>query len=224
MFPNEIVNIKRELKKRNLENLYCDYITLRKYDEVIKILDLPQWNEKDENGNYIYRHLLTPNIWNSNYENIKSILELEKWNKKDENGNYIYRHLLTPNIWNSNYENIKSILELEKWNEKDENGNYIYRHLLTPTIWTLNNKKIQIVIETIEEYGLEKFITTSLLRKSKIQIIALINYLNENQIPLIMNEKLNPIFNVAPSVLKKKYNIDLKELVHKEQLKGTRVL
>lgn len=50
------------------------------------------------------------------------------------------------------------------------------------------------------------------MRKAKKQIIALIEYLIENKLPVIINEKLNPIFNVSPSVLKRKYNLDIKEL------------
>ena len=36
-------------------------------------------------------------------------------------------------------------------------------------------------------------------------------YLNDNNIPLIENDKLNKVFGKQPGVLKKKYGIDIKE-------------
>ena len=39
----------------------------------------------------------------------------------------------------------------------------------------------------------------------------LINYLNDNNMPLIENDKLNMVFGKQPGFLKKKYGIDIKE-------------
>jgi len=178
---------------------------------MLEILDLPYWDEKDEQGKYIFRDLLISSIWNSNVDQIKSILSLPYWAEKDEQGKYIFRDLLTSNIWNSNVDQIQSILRLPYW------GNPIYQHLLTSSLWILNAKHIQDVIEFCETIGIEQFITISLLKKSILQLKALIHYLNEQNISIIINGKLNPIFNYSSSVLKKKYHIDLKELVRIEK-------
>ena len=57
-------------------------------------------------------------------------------------------------------------------------------------------------------------LTTSFLLLSPSHNFALINYLNDNNIPLITNGKLNSVFN-TPGMLKKKYGIDIKEQMKK---------
>ena len=74
-------------------------------------------------------------------------------------------------------------------------------------------KKIPILIEMAENYKIDRFINMGFLIKSPSQNYALINYLEENNAPLIMKGKLNPIFGYQPVVLKKKYGIDLKGLM-----------
>ena len=54
-------------------------------------------------------------------------------------------------------------------------------------------------------------------------MLALIHYVQDNQIPLIINEKLHPIFSAPPSVLKKKYQIDLKLLVEQEKIREVKL-
>ena len=67
-----------------------------------------------------------------------------------------------------------------------------------------------------EEYDIDECLTTRYLILSPSQNYALINYLADNEIPLITQDyKLNPIFGMAPNVLKKKYNLDIKELMIK---------
>ena len=63
-----------------------------------------------------------------------------------------------------------------------------------------------------EKYNIDKYLNTSFLLFSPSQNYALINYLNDNNMPLIIEEKLNSIFGKQPGVLKKKYGIDIKEL------------
>ena len=57
----------------------------------------------------------------------------------------------------------------------------------------------------MEELKLEEYITPTCLKLSSIQIIALYNYIKENNIPIIIDDKLNPIFNLAPSIMLKRY-------------------
>ena len=62
-----------------------------------------------------------------------------------------------------------------------------------------------------EYYEIDEFINSGYLKSSPSQNFALINYLLENNIPLIVNNKLNSVFSITSGVLKKKYGIDLKE-------------
>ena len=235
MYPEERILIDKELKKRNLEHLKCDYLYLCSYNTVLEILDLPYWRDPKFQG------LLTSNIWNSNAKEIQTILSLEEW--KDPK----FQGLLTSSIWASNAKEIQTILSLEEWkdpkfqelltsniwssNAKDIQiklflpywNDKKYIKLLTPTIFTITQKRIADAIEVAENFSIEEWITTSFLRKSKIQLLALIHYLQDNQMPLIMNEKLHPVFSVAPSVLKKKYHIDLKQLAEQEKTRKAKL-
>ena len=58
-------------------------------------------------------------------------------------------------------------------------------------------------------------LTTSFLLLSPSHNFALINYLNDNNISLITNGKLNPVFSKQPGMLKKKYGIDIKAQMKK---------
>ena len=111
----------------------------------------------------------------------------------------------------SNAKSVQQKLSLPYWNDKK------YIKLLTPSIFVITQKKIIDAIEVAETFGIENWITITFLRKSKIQLLALIHYLQDNQIPLIINEKLHPIFSAAPNILKSKYHIDLKSLVEQEK-------
>ena len=62
---------------------------------------------------------------------------------------------------------------------------------------------------------IDNFLNTSFLLFSPSQNYALIQYLKENNLPLVIDGKLNPIFGKQPGLLKKKYNIDIKVLIQK---------
>ena len=64
-----------------------------------------------------------------------------------------------------------------------------------------------------EDYDIDNYLNVSFLRKSPSQNYALINYLIDNDMPLVIDYKLNSIFSYQPVVLKKKYNIDIKQLM-----------
>ena len=106
MYPEERILIDKELKKRNLEHLKCDYLYLCSYNTILEILNLPYWNDPK------YQGLLTSNIWQSNAQEIQTILSLKEW--KDPK----YQGLLTSSIWNSNAQEIQTKLLLSYW--KDE--------------------------------------------------------------------------------------------------------
>lgn len=107
-------------------------------------------------------------------------------------------------------EDIKKLLQMDLWN------NSKYANLLTSSIVAKSKqmlKKIPILIKLAENYGFEECLNTKFLLYSPGQNYALIRYLKENDIPLIINGKLNSIFGYQPGVLKKKYNIDLNILM-----------
>lgn len=231
MYSHEIAMIHKILKKRGLEHLICDYLYSRSYEAVLEILNLPEW-QKDEfkpllttciwqrSANEIqailalkawkqdkFRPLLTSNIWNSNLKDIKTILELEAWNNPD------FQPLLTSNIWNSNPNHINDVLTMPYWKKE------IYKKLLTSTIWSISPQRISAAIEKYEELELETYIKTNDLRKSPLQIQTIYDYLIDNHLNVVVEDKLNPIFRVTPSVLKKKYGIDLKNLTKTQKRK-----
>jgi len=62
-----------------------------------------------------------------------------------------------------------------------------------------------------EKLGIGKFITFTVLRKSKKYILALVQYLIHHELPIIYDEKLHPLFSYSNTSLKQKFHIDLKE-------------
>ena len=88
-----------------------------------------------------------------------------------------------------------------------------FSHLLTSSLVTHKVSKIVKNIKFAQHYNILDYITVNFVKKSFEQKYALINYLISNNIPVIISDKLNPIFSCSPSVLIKKYNIDLKSLV-----------
>ena len=110
----------------------------------------------------------------------------------------------------SNIEDISKLLQLPCWEDEK------YKHLLTSTILSKAKKmvtKVPILIRMAEYYQIDGYIKTTYLLLSPSQIFALINYLKDNNISLVINNKLNSLFGYQPSMLKKKFGIDLKELM-----------
>ena len=105
---------------------------------------------------------------------------------------------------------IQALLELPYW--KDEK----YRRLLTSSVLANSKsiiKKLPVLFKMAEDYDIDNYLNVSFLRKSPSQNYALINYLIDNDMPLVIDYKLNSIFSYQPVVLKKKYNIDIKQLM-----------
>ena len=221
-------NIEKELilsLLKGKEYLINDYLFLRSYEEVKKILEMKEWEEPK------FQDLLTPNIWNSNYEEIKKILEIPEWKEPK------YQGLLTSNIWNSNYEDIKKILGMKEWEDPKFQGlltssiwvcnyenvveklhlpvwnNPKYESLLTPTIFSIKTSNILENIKIFEEYGIEDYITTNAIRKKPIELRKLLYYLIQNNISLVVDNKLNKIINATKKEMKEKYGIDIKYIM-----------
>ncbi len=176
--------------------LKCNYLYSRNYDEILRILEMKEWKEPK------FRPLLTSSIWHSNYDEIFQILNMPEWDDPK------FQPLLTSSIWCSNYKNIKSKLDLKYWSDPR------YSKLLKPTIFAIKEQYIVGNIELFEEYGISKFIVTNSLKRNPDEQRFLLNYLLKNKIELIVDYKLNPIFNATKKVLKEKYNIDIKKLMN----------
>ena len=191
-------NIEKELilsLLKGKEYLISDYLFLRSYEEVKKILEMKEWENPKFQG------LLTPNIWKSNYEDIKKILEMNEWKELK------FQRLLTSSIWVSNYENVVEKLHLPVWN------NPKYESLLTPTIFAIKSSNILENIKIFEEYGIDDYITTNAIRKNPIELRKLLNYLVENNISLVIDNKLNKVINATKKDMKEKYGIDIKYIM-----------
>ena len=163
-----------------------------------KILEMKEWNDPK------FQDLLTSTIWNSNYEDIKKILEMKEWNDPKFQG------LLTSNIWASNYSNVLEKLHLKIWD------NPKYKSLLTPTIFAIRTTNILECINIFEEYSIEDYITTNSIRKNPIELRMLLDYLIENNISLVVDNKLNKIINATKKQLKEKYGIDMKYIMERK--------
>ena len=111
---------------------------------------------------------------------------------------------------------------MEEWKNKK------YKHLLQSSILSRKKESLQVNIRFAEQYGFEDYINIKYLLKSPSQNYALINYLINNEIGLVIDGKLNSIFAYQPGAIKKKFNIDLKELMtiyileEKEEKNATR--
>ena len=112
-------------------------------------------------------------------------------------------------------EEIQQLLRMEYW--KDER----FEKLLTSSIVAKSKSmisKLPILVQIAEDNGIDRYLNTSFLLFSPSQNYALIQYLNENHIPLIIDGKLNSIFGKQPGVLRKKYDIDINYLISKYPL------
>ena len=76
-------------------------------------------------------------------------------------------------------------------------------------------KRLPILINLAEKYHIDEHLNLSYLMLSPSQNFALINYLLDNNMPLVVNGKLNSTFSFYPGTLKSKFGIDLKGLMSK---------
>ena len=105
-------------------------------------------------------------------------------------------------------EDIQKLLEMSYWNDAR------YKDLLTSSVAAKSKQmitRLPVLFKMAEYYKIDGYLNTSFLLFSPSQNFALINYLNDNNMPLIENDKLNMVFGKQPGFLKKKYGIDIKE-------------
>lgn len=107
-------------------------------------------------------------------------------------------------------EDVSSLLAQSYW--KDSR----FSSLLSPTIVAQSKtmlKKIPELIKIAEEHEIDHYLSSSFLMKSPSQVYALIRHLEDNNIPLVTDNKLNPIFSCQPIIMKKRHGVDLKTLM-----------
>ena len=111
-------------------------------------------------------------------------------------------------ISHAKIEDIQKLLQMSYWND------IRYKDLLTSSVAAKSKQmitKLPVLFKMAEYYKIDGYLNTSFLLFSPSQNFALINYLNDNNMPLIENDKLNMVFGKQPGFLKKKYGIDIKE-------------
>ena len=116
---------------------------------------------------------------------------------------------------NAKIGDISILLQMSYWSD------IRFKHLLTSSVLSRAKQminKLPVLIKIAEYYEIDEYLTTSFLLVAPSQSFALINYLNDNNIPLIINGKLNSIFGKQSGFLKKKYGIDIKEQMKKYDL------
>ena len=164
--------------------------------EIIKIIQSKEFKD--------YPELFTSTVLAyAKLEDIIKIINSEEFKKHPE--------LFTSQVLaHAKLEDIKTLLNLPYFKEEK------YKHLLTSSLLANAKtviKKLPILFEIAMDFEIEDYITTSYLIKSPSQNYAIISYLNDNNLPFVVDGKLNSMFNFQPMVLKKKYNIDLKEIM-----------
>ena len=164
-----------------------------KLEDIQKIVQSKEYQEHPE--------LFTSEVLaKAKLEDIQKILQSKEYEEHPE--------LFTSTaLAKAKLEDIQKLLQLPYWNDEK------YERLLTSSVIANSKsmlKKLPNLIKLAEYYEIDEFINYKYLKNSPSQNFALINYLLENNIPLIVNNKLNPLFLRTSGVLKKKYGIDLK--------------
>ena len=184
--------------KEHPELFTSQVLAQSKIDDIKEIIHSAEFKEHSE--------LFTSTVLaHSKIDDIKEIIDSAEFKEHPE--------LFTSTVLaRSKIDDIKKLLKMECWN------NERYKNLLKPTIVANSKimiKKLPILFEMAEEFGISDYLNTRFLRKSPSQDYALINFLIDNNLPLVTNNKLNSIFSYLPCELKEKYDIDINELMKK---------
>ena len=165
-----------------------------KLEDIQKILQSKEYQEHPE--------LFTSQILaHAKLEDIQKILQSKEYQEHPE-------MFTSTTLAHAKLEDIQKLLQLPYWNDGK------YDRLLNSSVIANSKsmlKKLPNLIKLAEYYEIDEFINYKYLKNSPSQNFALINYLLENNIPLIVNNKLNSVFSITSGVLKKKHGIDLKE-------------
>ena len=165
-----------------------------------KISDIKDMLQSEEYKSYPELFTSTT-LAHAKIKDIKDILQSEEYKSHPE-------LFTSETLAHAKMEDISKLLKMPYWSD------IRFNHLLTSSVLAKSKQmiiKLPTLIKIAEYYEIDEYLTTSFLLVAPSQSFALINYLNDNNIPLIINGKLNSYLGKQPSTLKKKYGIDIKE-------------
>ena len=165
-----------------------------KIEDIQEMIDSQEFKEHPE-------LFTSQTLAHGSIKEIKEMINSEEFKK--------YPKLFTSQtLAHAKIEDIQKLLQMPYWND------IRYKDLLTSSVAAKSKQmitKLPVLFKMAEYYKIDGYLNTSFLLFSPSQNFALINYLNDNNMPLIENDKLNMVFGKQPGFLKKKYGIDIKE-------------
>ncbi|MCI7332844.1 MAG: hypothetical protein MSH48_04170 [Mollicutes bacterium] len=195
----EIQNIIQSKEFKEHPELFTSETLARaKFEEIQKIIQSQEFKEHP-------KLFTSETLARAKFEEIQKIIRSDEFKAHP-------KLFTSQTLARAKFEEIQKLLQMDCWNDKRYSG------LLTSSI-VANSKsmisKLPFLFRLAEENNIDNFLNTSFLLFSPSQNYALIQYLKENNLPLVIDGKLNPIFGKQPGLLKKKYNIDIKVLIQK---------
>ena len=191
----EVENIVNSIEFKKYPELFTSQtLAYAKIEDIQEMIDSQEFKEHPE-------LFTSQTLAHGSIKEIQEMINSEEFKK--------YPKLFTSQtLAHAKIEDIQKLLEMPYWND------IRYKDLLTSSVAAKSKQmitKLPVLFKMAEYYKIDGYLNTSFLLFSPSQNFALINYLNDNNIPLIENDKLNKVFGKQPGVLKKKYGIDIKE-------------
>ena len=191
----EIENIVNSIEFKKYPELFTSQtLAYAKIEDIQEMIDSQEFKEHPE-------LFTSQTLAHGSIKEIQEMINSEEFKK--------YPKLFTSQtLAHAKIEDIQKLLQMPYWND------IRYKDLLTSSVAAKSKQmitKLPVLFKMAEYYKIDGYLNTTFLILSPSQNFALINYLNDNNIPLIENDKLNKVFGKQPGVLKKKYGIDIKE-------------
>ena len=172
-----------------------------KFEEIQKIIQSKEYQEHPE-------LFTSQTLARAKFEEIQKIIQSKEYQEHPE-------LFTSETLAHAKLGDVQKLLSMDCWNDER------YRRLLTSSVVAKSKSmilRLPILFNLAEEYGLTDYLNTSFILVSPNKNYALIKYLEENNLKLIIDGKLNPVFGKAEGLLKKKYNIDIKTCMKKYPL------
>ena len=170
-------------------------------EEIQKIIQSKEYQEHPE-------LFTSQTLARAKFEEIQKIIQSKEYQEHPE-------LFTSETLAHAKLGDVQKLLSMDCWNDER------YRRLLTSSVVAKSKSmilRLPILFNLAEEYGLTDYLNTSFILVSPNKNYALIKYLEENNLKLIIDGKLNPVFGKAEGLLKKKYNIDIKTCMKKYPL------
>ena len=191
----EVENIVNSIEFKKYPELFTSQtLAYAKIEDIQEMIDSQEFKEHPE-------LFTSQTLAHGSIKEIQEMINSEEFKK--------YPKLFTSQtLAHAKIGDIQKLLQMSYWND------IRYKDLLTSSVAAKSKQmitKLPVLFKMAEYYKIDGYLNTTFLILSPSQNFALINYLNDNNIPLIENDKLNMVFGKQPGVLKKKYGIDIKE-------------